>query len=448
MSRLDAASERVRTELQNRELSDRKLIGLSMLGIYLLYLLFGFSLGYDLNGQVNALQRITFLTAVFGMAGLALNLHWGYTGLFNVGIAGFVAVGVYVMGMATAPSDPAAASAVPGLGLPMPIGIILGVLAASLAGLIVSLPALRLQADYLAIVTLGFSEIVRLSVSSSTLQQFNIGGATVGTGGSTGLSIAGDPSEPVRQFYETGFGIGPLSAVADAILSIFEGAGITEPVVINLTYTLIIVGVLALVYIGFDRLVNSPFGRALKATKEDQDVASALGKNTQLLKVKSLVIGCGLLGLVGIIWQGSRGLVTPGSFMIELTVFVWIVVIIGGAGSNTGTIIGAAAFVGLLNEGPTFVKNVIEGAFEVPRAPSSIGQAIGSLGSGDPLPLVSYILTQLPALQFVLLGTVLVVIVQRRPQGIMGHRKEPSSTIDLQNTGPDSKTDSTADSDQ
>lgn len=448
MSRLNAVFDRVRTELQNRELSDRKLIGLSMGGIYLLYLIFGFSLGYDLNGQVNALQRITFLTAVFGMAGLALNLHWGYTGLFNVGIAGFVAVGVYVMGIATAPTDPATASAIPGLGLPMPVGIILGVLAAALAGLIVSLPALRLQADYLAIVTLGFSEIVRLSVSSSTLQQFSIGGTTMGTGGSTGLSIAGNPSGPIRQFYETGFGIGPLSTLADTILTIFQRAEITAPVVIKLTYTLVIVGVLALVYIGFNRLVSSPFGRALKATKEDQNVANALGKDTQLLKIKSLVIGCGILGLVGIIWQGSRGLVTPDSFMIELTVFVWIVVIIGGAGSNTGTIIGAAAFVGLLNEGPTFVKNVIEGAFTVPRAPSSIMQAFGSLGSGDPLPVVSYVLTQLPALQFVLLGTVLVVIVQRRPRGIMGHRKEPSSTINLQNTGSNGGPDSTTDSDQ
>jgi len=436
MSRLTGAVETVKTEFEKRDFSDRALIVGTMLGIYALYLAFGFSLGYDINGQVNALQRITFLTAVFAIAGLALNLHWGYTGLFNVGIAGFVAVGIYVMGMATAPANPATSSTVPGLGLPVPVGIVLGILAASVAGLIVSLPALRLQADYLAIVTLGFSEIVRLSVSSSTLQEFSLGGATLGTGGSTGRTISGDPSQFVREFYETGFGVEPVSAGSDAILSAFEGVGVTEPVVINLTYTVLVVMLLVVVYMGLNRLVNSPFGRALKATKEDQNVARALGKNTQLLKIKSFVIGCGLLGLVGIIWQGSRGLVTPGSFMIELTVFVWVAVIIGGASSNTGTIIGAAIFVGLLNEGPTFVKNVINGAFEVPRAPASVGQAMGSLGAGDPLPLLSYTLSQLPALQFVLLGVVLVVIVQRRPQGVMGHRKEPSATIDLQKSSP------------
>jgi len=438
MSRVDETLTAVRTRIDGREYSDRALIVAAMLGIYALYLAFGFSLGFDLNGQVNALQRITFLTAVFAMAGLALNLHWGYTGLFNVGVAGFVAVGVYVTGMATAPPSPETASSVPGLGLPVPVGIALGVLAAAAAGLIVALPALRLKADYLAIVTLGFSEIVRLSATSATFQEFSVGGATAGTGGSTGLSVAGDPSKFVREFYETGFGVGPGAAVADTILSGFESVGVSQPVVINLTYTLIVVGLLALVYVGITRLVNSPFGRALRATKEDADVARALGKNTQMLKIKSFVIGCGLLGLVGILWQGSRGLVTPNSFMIELTVFVWVAVIIGGAGSNTGTILGAAVFVALLNEGPTFVKDVINGAFEVPRAPSSIADALGALGSGDPMPLVAYTFSQLAALQFVILGVVLILVVQRRPRGIMGHRKEPAATIDLHGSRPPS----------
>jgi branched-chain amino acid transport system permease protein len=435
---------RVRARIAENEHDDASLIVGTMLAIYVLYLGLGFALGFNVNGQVNALQRITFLTAVFAMAGLGLNLHWGYTGLFNVGIAGFMAIGIYVMGMATAPVNPDSVSAIPGLGLPVPVGIALGILAAAFAGLIVSLPALRLKADYLAIVTLGMSEIVRLSVSSSTLKEFTVAGFTLGTGGNSGLDLTGDPSKLVRRIYDTGFGIAPLNELSDGVVTAFGAASIERPVVINLTYTFFVVLTLILVYVAMHRLVNSPFGRTLRAIREDEETTRALGKNTRLMKAKSFVIGCGLLGLAAILWQGSRGLTTPDTFLIELTVFVWIVVIIGGTGSNTGTVLGAALFVSLLQEGPRFLRSVIKESFDVPRAPSSVADAVGSLGGGDPLPVVSYVFGQLAAFQFILLGAVLIIIVQRRPEGLMGHRKEPASTVDL--TRPEPGTGRDADS--
>jgi branched-chain amino acid transport system permease protein len=320
---------------------------------------------------------------------------------------------------------------VPGLGLPTPVGIALGILAAAVAGLVISLPALRLRADYLAIVTLGFSEIVRLSLTSSSLQEFSLFGATVGTGGNSGLPLAGDPSAAVRALYDTGLGIPALEALAGGIVDAFGAAGIQRPVVINITYTLIVVGVLALVYVLVRRLGNSPFGRSLRAIREDEDVARSLGKDTRLLKMKSFVIGCGLLGLAAIIWQGSRGLATPDTFLTQLTVFVWVVVIIGGAGSNTGTVLGAALFVSILREGPRFLRDAIKSQTDLPRAPSNVFEGVAALGDLDPTPLVSYVFGQLGALQFILLGVVLIVVVKRRPKGLMGHRKEPASTIDI-----------------
>jgi len=439
--RISAVVEQLRTRLAESQYSDSTIVVGTMLALYALYVLFGLVLGFNFNGQVNALQRITFLTAVFAMAGLALNLQWGYTGLFNVGVAGFMAVAVYVMGITTAPVNPDAVSATPGFGLPVPVGIGLGILAAAAAGLVVSLPALRLRADYLAIVTLGVSEIVRLSVSSSTLREFTLGGYTLGTGGNSGLGLTGDPSKLVREFYETGFDIGPLDALSDGLASAFGGAGIERPVAINVTYTFFVVLVLIVVYFTVRRLGNSPFGRNLKAIREDEQVARALGKNTQWVKAKSFVIGCGLLGLAAIFWQGSRGVTTPDTYLIELTVFVWIVVIIGGTGSNTGTVLGAALFVGLLQEGPRFVRSVIKEAFEVPRAPESVVDATASTAGGDPLPLISYVFDQLAALQFVMMGVVLILIIHRRPDGIMGHRKEPASTLDI--TKPTSADEST-----
>jgi branched-chain amino acid transport system permease protein len=431
MSAIGDAVETIRERVERRGIGDPALIVGTMAALYLAYILVGSIIGFDLNGQVNALQRITFLTAVFSVAGLALNLHWGYTGLFNVGIAGFMAIGVYVMGIATAPVDPGSPTALPGLGLPMPVGVVLGVLAAALAGLVISLPALRLRADYLAIVTLGFSEIVRLSVSSATFQEFTLFGRTMGTGGSNGLSLAGDPSAVVRTLYDTGFGITPLKSAADGIVAAFAAVGIERAVVINITYTVVIVVVLGLVYALVRRLGNSPFGRVLRAIREDEDVAQSLGKDTRLLKMKSFVIGCGLLGFAAIIWQGSRGLATPNTFMTQLTVFVWVVVTIGGSGSNTGTVLGAALFVGLLREGPRFLRDAISATVDLPRAPSNVFNAVAALGDLDPTPLVSYVFGQLGALQFVLLGVVLIVVVKRRPEGVMGHRKEPAAAIDI-----------------
>lgn len=441
MSTADSPVDRIRTRIDESEYGDASMIIGTMLGIYVLYLLLGMGLGFSFNGQINALQRITFLTAVFAMAGLALNLHWGYTGLFNVGIAGFMAIGVYVTGIATAPVNPDSVTVLPGLGLPVPVGIALGILAAAVAGLIISLPALRLKADYLAIVTLGFSEIIRLSFSSSTLQEFTIAGYTMGTGGNSGLNLRGDPSRLVREFYDTGFGIGPLDSLSTGIVTGFNSVGIERVVAINVTYTALVVLVLVLVYFTIQRLGNAPFGRTLRAIREDEETTRALGKNTQLIKVKSFVIGCGLLGLAAIFWQGSRGLTTPDTFLIELTVFVWIVVIIGGTGSNTGTVLGAALFVSLLQEGPRFLRSVIKNSVDLSRAPASVADAVGALGGGDPLPLVAYVFGQLASLQFVILGLVLILVVQRRPKGLMGHRKEPASTLNLMQARPEKQTD-------
>lgn len=417
--------------------SDLLLVTVTVVVIYLGYLLLGSALGFSTNGQVNALVRLTFLIAAYAMAGLALNLHWGYTGLFNVGVAGFMAVGVYVMGIATAPVNPTNPTVVPGLGLPATVGILLGVAAAGVAGLIAALPALRLRSDYLAIVTIGLAEIIRLSLTSRTLQEFTLFGKTMGTGGNQGLNLGGDPSGAVRTLYDTGFGIGALEGLAGAVVSALDGVGIHRQVVIELTYVVVLLGFVALFYWTLSRLGKSPFGRVLKAIREDEDVAKALGKDVHLVKVKSFVIGAALLGLAGIFWQGSRGLVTPGAFSLQITVFVWIVVILGGSGSNTGTVLGAVLFVSLLLQGPRYVRSVLTDAFSFPRPPLTIYRAGEALVSGDISAVVSFAFSRLGAIQFVILGVVLIYLVQQRPQGMLGHRKEIAAMVDLEGAGQD-----------
>ncbi|MDZ7701496.1 MAG: branched-chain amino acid ABC transporter permease [Halobacteriales archaeon] len=414
---------------------DVYLIVVTMLVIYAIYIGLGAVLGFNVNGQVNALRRLTFLIAAYAMAGLALNLHWGYTGLFNVGVVGFMAVAIYVMGIATAPVDPASTIVTPGLGLPVVVGIALGVLAAAIAGLVVAFPALRLRSDYLAITTLGFAEIVRISLTSNTLKSFTLFGVEMGTAGNQGLNLVGDPSKAVSTLFETGYGIGVLQRAADAIVATLGAIGVQPRVVTELAYVVLLVGIVWAFYWTFMQLGRSPFGRVLKAVRDDEDVANSLGKNVQLVKIKSFVIGAAFLGLAGIFWHGSRGLATPGTFKTEVTVFVWIVVIIGGAGSNTGSVLGSALFVAFLLQGPRYVRTVLNETMTLPNAPLTIVRAGEALTTGQPIVFLSFVLDRLNSLQFLILGIVLIYVVQKRPLGLLGHRKEIAATISLERPG-------------
>jgi branched-chain amino acid transport system permease protein len=410
--------------LRERGLYDVALVVGLLLAVYAAFTVLGLLLGYNVNGVVNTLRRLTFLTAVYAMVVLALNLHWGYTGLFNIGVAGFMAVGAYTMAMATAPPD----ATTPGLGLPLWAGIVLGVLVASVVGLIAALPALRLRADYLAIVTIGISEIIRLTYLSSTFQQFTLFGVKLGTGGGGGIGIAHNPSVAIPEFV---VGIPVVAQVYDAVEGVFQSLGVVPNVVEGWVYALVLLFGVVLTYWFVERVGSSPFGRVLKAIREDEDVAQALGKNTRSFKLKIFMLGCGLMGLVGILWQGSLGFINPTTFMPQVTFFIWIALIIGGAGSNTGSVVGGALFAAILFEGPRFFANLVQATFDLGAPPSTISEAVAALFSLDPVPLVAYSLNNIAPLRLVLVGVVLILLMQNRPEGLLGHRKETAASIDL-----------------
>jgi branched-chain amino acid transport system permease protein len=407
--------------------NDTRLILGVMLGLYVLYFLVSIALGLGFNGTINTLQRITFLTAVYAMLVLALNLHWGYTGLFNIGVAGFMAVGVYTMGiLANAPS-----ASPPGFGLPLPIAIIGGVVAAGIVGGIAALPALRLDADYLAIVTVGLSEIIRFTFLSTTFQEMTVAGVKFGTGGGSGIGL---PENPVRSLYYNGGDIANGNTVfGDLVLGFTDALGIQPSVAIGFTYALVLLLVfVTLYYVLLVRIGNSPFGRVLKAIREDELVASSLGKNTNRFKIKAFMVGCALMGLGGILWQGSRGFVNPTSFRPILTFYIFTALIIGGAGSNTGSVIGGAVFASLLFQGPIFAANLIQRFFQLVLGglptPNNFYLAAVSL---NPLAWLGYGLENIANLRFVLLGVVLIYMMQNRADGLLGHRKEVAASVDL-----------------
>ena len=398
----------------------------TLAALYVAYAAVALVLGYEINGLVNTLRRITFLAAVYALAVLALNLQWGYTGLFNIGVIGYMGVGVYTMGILTAPTDPTSAGAIPGFGLPLPVGMVLGMLAAAIVGLVTALPALRLRADYLAIVTIGVSEIIRFTLKSTTFQEFTILGQTTGTGGGSGFTLATDPESMVVGWFQAVDG-----ALGNPVLEAGTAVGIQPTVVNGLVYALFLAVMVALFYWLLKRVGNSPFGRVLRAIKEDEDATNSLGKNTNLFKIKSFMLGTALMGLAGMLWLGSQGFLNPNAFRPETTFFIWIALIIGGAGSNTGSVLGSALFVGLLFEGPRYVQTLVGTTFDITADPANVIEAVTPLATLDVLPLLAYVVDQMSALRLVIMGVVLVWLMHNRPDGLLGHRTEPAAAIPI-----------------
>lgn len=402
------------------EVPDLALVVGLLVGIWLFLTAFAYLVGGDgwPNLAAGFVSRATILVGAYAIVVLALNLQWGYTGLFNIGVAGFMAVGAYTTAVLTAPVDPGAGG-VPGLGLPLVVGLIGGMFVSAVIGALAALPALRLEADYLAIVTVALSEIIRLFVNWNGLAEVTILGTTLGTGGATGFPFP-SPRGAVSKFFA-----GPGQPVVDAATSL----GVSAPNVDTLGYGLLLLAGVAVVYWLLSRIAQSPFGRVLKAIREDEVVTQSLGKDTRLFKIKAFMIGCALMGLAGALFQGEAGYISPDQFRPAITFYVFAALIIGGSGSNTGSVLGAATFAALLFYFPARLgENIPVGQG---GAPNNIVQAVGPLGSFDPVPLVAYTFANISTLRFVLIGAVLIYIIQKRPLGLLGHRIEPASSVDL-----------------
>ena len=416
---------------------------LTLLAVYLLFvvLVWNQNPGSRANSIASTLQVVTFLGAAYALLALALNLQWGYTGLFNIGVAGFMAVGVYTMGIVTRTPDPSVAGAPPGLGLPLWVGVIAGMVVASLLGLFAALPALRLRADYFAIVTLGLSEIVRLTLQSAAFDSLLRDTLGVGTGGGSGMGLSPGMDDPIRELFlldgnvneATELGSVFLTEVNNQLVYIPPLLGsehaIRATVFVNWMYVLFLGGAVVLVYLFLSRIGRSPFGRVLKAIREDELVANSLGKNVDLVKIKVFMIGCALMGLGGILWQGSQGYVSPTpQFMPVITFYIFVALMVGGSGSNTGSVLGGIVFAGLLFEGPRRVGPLIRSRAGDGQVPNHFAEAVGS---ADLSSFLLYFSDNIAPVQFVLLGLVLIVLMHRKPEGILGHRVEEAAAVDL-----------------
>jgi branched-chain amino acid transport system permease protein len=229
---------------------------------------------------------------VFAIIALGLNLQWGFTGLFNVGVAGFVAVGAYTSALLTTPR---AADRLGGLGWPVAFGVAAATGVTGIVGLFAGAVALRLRRDYLAITTFGMAVTIQVVANN----------ATPLTGGPFGVQFIPKP------------------------LQVWLGAGVLW----TLAYLALALTLLGLVYLALEKLVNSPWGRVLRAIREDEETASSVGKRVFLFRLQSFVIGSMLMGLGGALYAHFLGFIAPEDFLPILTFQLWAMLIVGGAGA-------------------------------------------------------------------------------------------------------------------
>jgi len=304
-----------------------------------------------------------FLTMAlsFAIICLGLNVQWGQTGVFNVGVSGFVAIGAYVSALLTTPPSDAHLG---GFGLPIAVGWIAAALVSSGLSFLVGALTIRLRSDYLAIATFGVAVAVQLCALN--LQPL--------TGGPFGI----------------GFIPRPFSELAGAPLAFS---------LLNLGVLVILVGGL---YFILERLARSPWGRVLRAIREDETAARALGKNATLFRLQAFAIGGGMMGLAGAVQGHFIGFIAPDNYQPILTFQVWAMLIVGGSGNNRGAILGAVVVWGIWAASAAVIGAVVP-ADQQARAAT---------------------------LQIVAIGVALCLILLLRPRGILGELRIVSRHLD------------------
>ncbi|WP_444960691.1 branched-chain amino acid ABC transporter permease [Nocardiopsis sp. M1B1] len=306
------------------------------------------------------------IAAIYALAAVGLNFHFGYTGLLNFGQVGFMLVGAYGVGISVAVFD-----------LPLVVGFGVGLLCAFVMALLLGIPTLRLRADYLSITTIAAAEVIRLV--------YRAGFAEPLTGGVYGLQNLASDFRAINPF-DGGerYGFGALS---------YNG---------NHLWVLVVTWGLVLLTAGLTwMLMHSPWGRVIKGIREDEDAVRSLGKNVFAYKMQALVLG-GLVGaLAGCMLAVYQASIQPDQFKPQVTFFLWVILLLGGAGRVFGPVLGAMAFWFLMN----FTDGVLQGFGSMGWLPFLDGPDYG-------------------AIQLAFVGLLLVLLIVFRPQGLIGDRKE------------------------
>lgn len=308
------------------------------------------------------------MAAVYGLLALGLSVQFGYGGLFNAGVAGFWAAGAYAFAiLATVGTEATFVAGHWGFALPWVLAAVLAVLLCAALGAAMAWPTLGLRQDYLAIATLGLAEILRLVITHG-------GDVTGGT-----------------------FGIGGIP----------RPATVRDPLLSDASVAVVAVALLLAVLVLFEYIGRSPWGRVLKAVREDEDAAEALGKDVRRYKLQAFALGCAVMGLAGVLYASFLRTIEPRISFTPLDTFlVYAMVILGGTGNHKGAVVGALAVWGFF---------------------------YGSVRLKDSLP--AFLAEDVPYLRFIIVGALLMVVLLKRPQGLWPEERR-ISTKGLPKAGP------------
>ena len=266
--------------------------------------------------------RITNVAMLFAMLSLGLNIVVGFAGLLDLGYIAFYAVGAYAYALLASPHF--------GLHWPFWDTLPVGALLAAVFGILLGAPTLKLRGDYLAIVTLGFGEIVRVFLN-------NLGSPVNITNGPRGIARI----DPVN--------VGPVDF---GRTDTFLGLAFSGPVKY---YYLLLVVLLAVIFINL-RLQNSRIGRAWEAVREDEIAARAMGIDTTRVKLLAFSMGATFGGVAGGLFAAIQGFISPESFVLVESVMVLAMVVLGGMGNIAGVLLGAL----LLSFAPEILRYTVE----------------------------------------------------------------------------------------
>ncbi|MEM5581152.1 branched-chain amino acid ABC transporter permease [Roseibium sp. AS2] len=251
-------------------------------------------------GLVNYALFMAIFIGIYALLVLGLNIQWGFAGLFNAGIAGFFAIGAYTSAILTTPADP---GRIGGFDLHFLIGLLGAMAAAALVAWPIGKICLRFRSDYLAIASIGIAEIIRLVIKSEPAL----------TNGARGISGIPRPAGDI---------------------------GYMES---QIAYLAIVLVILIVAYLLVERQFNAPWGRMMRAIRDNEDAAMAMGKDVEFRRLEAFIFGSALMGLGGALFAHFNRSITPEAIdPMVATFLVWIMLILGGSGNNRGAILGAA----------------------------------------------------------------------------------------------------------
>ncbi|HEX7387457.1 MAG TPA: branched-chain amino acid ABC transporter permease [Castellaniella sp.] len=355
----------------------------------ILGLVLAFGVSAWLPGIMDYLVSFCIMATIYSVLSLGLNAQWGYNGHLDFGIAGFFAVGAFTMALfvTSPPSGLMAAYAQQWFGLDSPfvVGMVAAGVTAGVVGYLIAQPILHLRTDFLAIATLGIAEIIRLIFQNERW-----------------LANGPQPLSGIPQ---------PLSCLADPAGCSWLPAGVNhlfsalQPRDYSYIYLVVVTVSLAVVYLVLESMVRSPWGRALRAVRDEEASAAMNGKYVKSLRVQSFVLGAVIIGVAGALYAPYMVTIDYSHFKpLFATFLVWVMLMLGGSGNNKGAILGAFVIWAVWS-GTGFVTDLLSTELQ------GIAPDIAS---------------RMSFLRWAFVGLLLAGIVLYRPQGILPEKKRVS----------------------